>query len=81
MDCLVPLLKICSTLINAVSCFAESSSSNKVQQRVSHNPALIVGFFLCVFFFPMFKNLNWPIATVLDRKDLEKLRALDRCLS
>ncbi|XP_010122606.1 PREDICTED: origin recognition complex subunit 2 [Chlamydotis macqueenii] len=33
MDHLVPLLKICSTVNNAVSYFAERSSSNKVQQR------------------------------------------------
>lgn len=41
-----PLLKIFSSLYNAVSSFSERSSSNKVQHRVS-NDFTLVGF--CVW--------------------------------
>lgn len=54
MNHLVTLLKLCSTLNNAVSCFAERSSSNKAQQRVSDGSTLLA-FFLFSCFFSLLK--------------------------
>lgn len=42
------MLKVCSTLYNAVSSFSERSSSNKVPQRVSDDFTLF-GFCVRVF--------------------------------